>query len=126
MQAKKFFRIPYPRPRNLAYPDRVLSDAGELSRSDPFNGQSESWPRRGPRNGRWTGGQGGAPGGAAPYVTGRARLALSAARGEAVLVSRVPAGALAPPAAPSPRAGRAREMANLGRIAPRECESVAI
>jgi hypothetical protein len=43
-----------------------------------------------PRNGRRTGGQGGAPGGAAPYVTGRARLALSAARDEAVLVSRVP------------------------------------
>jgi hypothetical protein len=79
-----------------------------------------------PRNGRRTGGQGGAPGGAAPYVTGRARLALSAARGEAILVSRVPAGALAPPAAPSPRVGSARDFANLGRRAPRERESVAI
>src|SRR3954471_10515081 len=33
---------------------------------------------------------------------------------------RVPAGALAPPAAPPPRAV-AEEIANLGRIAPREC-----
>src|SRR3954465_3483245 len=35
---------------------------------------------------------------------------------------RVPIGALAPPTAPPPRAGRAREIANLGRIASRERE----
>src|ERR1043165_5754870 len=33
-----------------------------------------------PRNGRQAGGQGGAPGGAAPYVTGRARLHVCRAR----------------------------------------------
>src|SRR3954451_22755722 len=37
----------YPRPQNLAYPARVLSDEGPLSRGDPFSGQSESWPDRG-------------------------------------------------------------------------------
>jgi hypothetical protein len=37
----------YPRPQNLAYPARVLSDEGALSRSDPEIGQSESWPDRG-------------------------------------------------------------------------------
>src|SRR5437868_6369463 len=59
--------------------------------------------------------QGGAPGGAAPYVTGRARLALSAARGEANLVSWVRRlRILAPPAAPPPRAVR-EGLANLGR-----------
>jgi hypothetical protein len=45
---EKNFRIPYPRPQNLPYPDRVLFDEGSLSRSDPFSGQSESWPDRGP------------------------------------------------------------------------------
>src|SRR3954447_3497831 len=79
-----------------------------------------------PRNGRWTGGQGGAPGGAAPYVTGRARLALSAARGEAVLVSRVPRKHPGPSRRSVPRAGRARDFANLGRIAPREQGSLAV
>src|SRR3954447_4950857 len=48
MLAKKIVRIPYPRPQNLAYPARVLFDEGPLSRSDPFSGQSESWPDRGP------------------------------------------------------------------------------
>src|SRR5436305_4131684 len=37
----------YPRPQNLPYPARVLSEEGPLSRSDPFSGQSESWPDRG-------------------------------------------------------------------------------
>jgi hypothetical protein len=37
----------YPRPQNLAYPDRVLSNEGPLSRSDPKVGQSESWLDRG-------------------------------------------------------------------------------
>ena len=57
-----------------------------------------------PRNGRRLGGQGGAPGGAAPYVTGRAR-ALPREVGTLIPPPRVPAGALAPPAAPPPRAG---------------------
>src|SRR4051794_41729171 len=44
---KKFFAIPYPRPRNLAYPAPVLSNEGALSRSDLEVGQSENWPDRG-------------------------------------------------------------------------------
>src|SRR4051812_7006080 len=101
---EKFFRSPYPRPPNLAYPDRVLSDEGELSRSDPFNGQSESWPDRGApeRSTAWW-----------PVERWEAlRLALGArgclaARGGYVNpASRVPIGALAPPTAPSPRAVR--------------------
>ena len=47
MLAKKIFCIPYHRVQNLAYPARVLSDEGPLSRSDPFIRQSESWPDRG-------------------------------------------------------------------------------
>ena len=71
----------YPPPQNLAYPARVLFDEGPLSRSDPSLGQSESWPDRGPGSVDEAGDDGGAPGGAAPYVIGRARLASSAARG---------------------------------------------
>src|SRR3954471_99214 len=37
----------YPHPQNLAYPARVLSDEGALSRSDSEIGQSASWPARG-------------------------------------------------------------------------------
>src|SRR3954462_10600045 len=37
----------YPRPQNLAYPARVLSDEGALSRSDSEIGQSASWPAPG-------------------------------------------------------------------------------
>src|SRR5882757_8698527 len=37
----------YPRPSDVAYPARVLSSEGPLSRSDPSSGQSESWPDRG-------------------------------------------------------------------------------
>src|SRR5436309_8844304 len=93
----------YPRPYNLAYPARVLFDEGPLSRSDPFNGQSESWPRRGApeRSTAWW-----------PVERWEAlRLALGA-RGalpcEVGLppASRVPIGALAPPTAPSRRTVR--------------------
>src|SRR4030088_3223172 len=37
----------YPRPQDLAYPARVLSNEGALSRGNPFSGRSESWPDRG-------------------------------------------------------------------------------
>src|SRR3954468_22701553 len=37
----------YARPQNLAYPARVLSDEGALSRSDSEIGQSASWPAPG-------------------------------------------------------------------------------
>src|ERR1700710_736893 len=43
MLAKNFFRIPYPRPQNLAYPARVLSNEGRFMRRSEV-GQSESWP----------------------------------------------------------------------------------
>jgi hypothetical protein len=45
--------------------------------------------------------KGGAPGGAAPYVTGRARFTLPREVGTLIPPLRVPAGTLAPPAAPS-------------------------
>src|SRR6266576_3919123 len=64
---------------------------------------------------------GGALGGAAPCL-GRARC-LAARGGSVNPASRVPIGALAPPTAPSPRAVR-EGLANLGRIAPRECGSM--
>jgi hypothetical protein len=37
----------YPRPQNLAYPARVLSGEGPLSRGDPSADRAESWPDRG-------------------------------------------------------------------------------
>src|SRR4051812_9269202 len=39
MLTKKIFRIPYPRPPKLAYPARVLSDEGALSRGRSFSGK---------------------------------------------------------------------------------------
>jgi hypothetical protein len=51
----------------------VLSHEGPLSRSDPSADRARVGRTGAPRNGRQAGGQGGAPGGAAPYVTGRAR-----------------------------------------------------
>src|SRR3954469_10116639 len=68
----------YPPPQDLAYSDRVLSDQGPLSRSDPLSGRSESWPDRGAPERSTPGGNGGALGGAAPSL-GRARCL--AARG---------------------------------------------
>ena len=56
-------------------PTSVRSSEGSLSRSDPELDRARAGRTGAPRIGRWTGGQGGAPGGAAPYVTGRARLA---------------------------------------------------
>src|SRR3954468_9935099 len=91
----------------------VLFDEGPLSRSDPFSGQSESWPDRGPGTVD-SPVVGGALGGAAPSL-GRARC-LAVRGGYVNPASGVPIGALAPPTAPPPRAVRAREIANLGRI----------
>jgi hypothetical protein len=87
-----------------------------------FSGQSESWPDRGApeRSMAW-------------WLVERweaLRLALGA-RGAlprevgSPPASRVPIGALAPPTAPSPRAVR-EGLANLGRIAPRERDCLAV
>src|SRR3954453_2780628 len=113
----------YPRLQNLPYPARVLFDEGPLSRSDPFSGQSESWPDRGApeRSTAWW-----------PVERWEAlRLALGA-RG-----CLAPRGGFTPPLKGAhwcpgashrsiPRAVRAREIANLGRFAPREREGVAV
>src|SRR6185295_7725428 len=63
----------------------VLFDEGALSRGAASADRARAGRTGGPRIGRrgWLA-EGGAPGGAAPYVTGRARLALSAARGGSV------------------------------------------
>src|SRR3979490_1373122 len=112
----------YPRPQNLAYPDRVLSNEGALSRGDPSADRARAGRTGAPRNGRWPGGR---------WSAGR-RCALPWARAVTLprevgspSASRVPIGALAPPTAPSPRAVR-EGLAKLGRIAPRECGSVAV
>ena len=98
--------IPASMPR--AYPDRVLSGEGALSPGDPSAGRARAGWTGAPRIGRQAaGGQGGAPGGAAPYVTGRARAAgvISCARWVRYsCLQGCLAGALAPPAAPPPPA----------------------
>src|SRR3954453_8903002 len=87
--AKNFFAIPYPASLNRIYDRRVLSWEGSLSRGDPDIGQSESWPGRGPpeRPTRLVA-KGGAPGGAAPYVTGRARSRCTARGGYVIPASK--------------------------------------
>jgi hypothetical protein len=71
--------------------------------------------------------EGGAPGGAAPYVTGRARLVVAARGG---FVNPASKGCVAHTPGASRRsialAYFARDLANLGRIAPRECRSLAV
>jgi hypothetical protein len=47
----------YPRTQNLAYPDRVLSDEGALSRGDPSVDRAKAGRTGVPRNGRQAGGQ---------------------------------------------------------------------
>ena len=54
---EKNFRIPYPRPPNLPYPDRVLSDEGALSRGDPSADRAKAGRTGAPRNGRRPGGR---------------------------------------------------------------------
>src|SRR5882762_7645379 len=112
----------YPRLQNLAYPAVVLFNEGALSRSDPSADRARAGRTGAPRNGRWPGGR---------WSAGR-RCALPWARAVTLPrevgsppASRVPIGALAPPTAPSPRAVR-EGLANLGRIAPRECGSLAV
>src|SRR5882762_6390939 len=104
----------YPRLPNLAYSARVLSDEGALSRGDPSADRAKAGRTGAPRNGRWPGGR---------WSAGR-RGALPREVGSPP-ASRVPIGALAPPTAPSPRAVR-EGLANLGRIAPRERECLAV
>src|ERR1700751_2197290 len=117
----------YPRPQGLPYPARVLFDKGPLSRGDPDLDRARAGRTGAPRTGRQAGGQGGAPGGAAPYVTGRARFTLPREVGTLF----PPPGVLrhctlAPPAAPSPSRRSREGLANLGRSASRECGSVAV
>ena len=96
---EKIFRIPYPRPPNLAYPARVLSGEGPLSRSDPSLDRARAGRTGAPRNGRRPGGR---------WSAGR-RCALPWARAVSPCRARwahhppprVPVGALAPPTAPS-------------------------
>src|SRR5947209_19668731 len=78
---KKFFGFFIRHPPGRPYDDGVLSDKGPLPRSDPRAGRARAVRTGAPRDGRQAGDEGGAPGGAAPYVIGRARLASSAARG---------------------------------------------
>src|SRR4051812_5709218 len=60
------------------------STRGRFPEKRSFSGQSESWPDRGaPERSTRLVAKGGAPGGAAPYVTGRAR-SHCAARGGSV------------------------------------------
>ncbi len=117
---------PYPTPSGVAYPAGVLSDEGRfleaiLQRTE----RKLAGPGR-PGTVDELVAKGGAPGGAAPYVTGRARFTLPREVGTLIPPPRVLRHCtLAPPAAPSPREGL-RGLANLGRIAPRECGSVAV
>jgi hypothetical protein len=103
----------------------VLPDEGPLSRGDPSWDRARAGRTGGPRNGRQAGGRGGAPGGAAPYVTGRARFTLPREVGTLFPPQGCP---LVPWRLPPlhPLARSPRDFANLGRVAPRECEAVAV
>ena len=54
---EKIFCIPYPRPQNLPYSARVLSDEGPLSRGDPSVDRAKAGRTGAPRNGRRPGGR---------------------------------------------------------------------
>ena len=47
----------YPRPLDLPYPARVLSNEGALSRGDPSADRAKAGRTGAPRNGRWPGGR---------------------------------------------------------------------
>src|SRR5947209_13555338 len=107
----------YPRPQNLAYPARVLSDEGALSRSDPSADRARAGRTGAPRNGRRPDGR---------WSAGR-RCALPWARAVALpreVGTLIPAQGcpLAPWRLPPlhPLAWVREGLANLGRIAPRE------
>src|SRR5436305_11148248 len=94
----------------------VLFDEGALSGKRSFGGQSESWPDRGPpeRPTRLLA-DGGAPGGAAPSVNGRARSHCAARGGSVNPASKGASQALwRLPPLHRPRA-LARDLGNLGR-----------
>src|SRR5436305_2312762 len=113
----------YPRLHNLLYPARVLFDEGPLSRSGPFGGQSESWPDRG------------APGRSMAWWLVERWEALRLALGARGALPRE-VGTLIPPQGcplvpwrlpPLHPLAEVREgLANLGRLAPREREVVAV
>jgi hypothetical protein len=94
---------PYPRPQNLAYPGRVLFGEGALSRSDPAADRARAGRTGAPRNGRQADGQ--VERREAQRLPWARAVALPREVGTLIPPPRVPAGALAPPAAPSPRLG---------------------
>ena len=85
------------------YHERVLSDEGPLSRGDPSADRARAGRTGAPRNGRRPGGQ--VERREALRLALGARGALPREVGTLIPPPRVPAGALAPPAAPPPRAG---------------------
>ncbi|MEA2838589.1 MAG: hypothetical protein QOD89_3139 [Bradyrhizobium sp.] len=93
----------YPRPQNLAYPDRVLFGEGALSRSDPSVDRARAGRTGAPRNGRQADGR--VERREAQRLPWARAVALPREVGTLIPPPRVPAGALAPPAAPSPRLG---------------------
>jgi hypothetical protein len=95
-------KIPIDAIPTMRYIWLVLSDEGALLEAI-LQRQSESWPDRGAPEWSTAWWPGGAPGGAAPALG--ARGALPREVGTLIPPPRVPAGALAPPAAPSPRLG---------------------
>jgi hypothetical protein len=68
----------YPRPQNLSYPDRVLSNEGRFMRRSEV-GQSESWPEGQPE------GRCGAWGRARKHVTGRPWVSVRPVTGSATV-----------------------------------------
>ena len=122
LHAKKILRFLIPGFRGGLMIAAVLFDEGARSRSDPFSGQSESWPDRGASERPTLVGEGGAPGGAAPCRRARAALQLGPRE----------VGPLIPPQrVPRKHSGASRRsialahfprgtLAHLGRIAPRE------
>src|SRR4051794_21605787 len=105
----------------------VLSMRAAFPESDPLSGQSESWPDRGaPERSTRLVAKGGAPGGAAPYVTGRARSHCAARGGSVNPASKGASQALwRLPPLHRPRTVR-EGLAKLGRIAPREYRGSAV
>ena len=93
----------YPRTQNLVYPARVLSDEGALSRSDPSLDRAKAGRTGAPRNGRQADGQ--VERWEAQRLALGARGCLAARGGLTTPLQGCLASILAPPTAPSPRAG---------------------